>query len=269
MNNPFKIELTKLFELYTKYLVELNLHEHEYSFLFDKIISNTEAAIILINKSNDHYKEVLILLRSALETSILLSYLFAYPKNYEDYKNDCNLAQFRNAFITYRDQIMYIRDIVAISEKEESLDNFQKNLYFTYGNLSKKHKDKYKNKLHIDEDKIILNDSSMSKLDELLIKEKLIFSRMHYLIKELEKKPFLEKNFLTKRTILFDYNKLSQLTHSHMYAWLDKNLHSDFYIYHLIQMILFLPLCYMGIQNDSETKKELYRTIVKLNSITC
>lgn len=267
MDNSFKIELTKLFELYTKYLVELNLHEHEYCFLFDKIISNTEAALILINNTVK-YKEALIILRSALETSLLLSYLFVYPEKYEDYKNDCNLAQFKNAFITYRDQIMHNRDIVKNTEKEEDLDYFQKNLYFTYGNLSKKHKDKYKNELHIDEDKIILNDSSTSRLETLLANEKLIFSRIYYLIEELEKKPFLEKKLFVKRTFWFEYNKLSQLSHSEMHAWLDEKMHSDFNIYHTIQMILILPICYMCIQNDSETKKELYATIEKLNFIT-
>ena len=92
-----------------------------YTFL-KKIISNVKSANILI-KAN-HLNEAKIILRSAIETVVLATYLVEFPDKIDAYFDDIQIIKIKNNFIeykmTYEGEVSYI-DGHCISKKELKL----------------------------------------------------------------------------------------------------------------------------------------------------
>ena len=68
--------------------------------LIKKIISNADAANKLIFEG--HIKEAKIVLRSAVESVILITYLSQFPEKIDDYLDEAQILKIKNNFIIYK-----------------------------------------------------------------------------------------------------------------------------------------------------------------------
>lgn len=71
-----------------------------YLTLIKKIISNADAANKLILEG--HIKKAKIILRSAVESVILITYLSQFPEKIEDYLDEAQIIKIKNNFIIYK-----------------------------------------------------------------------------------------------------------------------------------------------------------------------
>ena len=71
-----------------------------YLTLIKKIISNADAANKLIFEG--HIKEAKIILRSAVESVILITYLSQFLEKIEDYLDEAQILKIKNNFIIYK-----------------------------------------------------------------------------------------------------------------------------------------------------------------------
>jgi len=131
-----------------------------YLTLIKKIISNADAANKLIFEG--HIKESKIILRSAVESVILITYLSQFPEKIEDYLDEAQILKIKNNFIIYKN----IRDGepidvngTTISKEELSAENER-----CFNSIQEQAKQKILEGIGVKEYKI--NNSNFPKFDK-------------------------------------------------------------------------------------------------------
>lgn len=209
--------------------------------LLNKINSNLEAASLLLRRNYPH--EIKIILRSAFETIVLMSYILEKPENEAFYKNDSIMLLFKRKFQIYKNIIHYKDSFPKLLEhnKAEFLSFFNK-----VKDIALK---------HLGED--ICSKLSKGEIDEKSLEKKLCTMpksmKTGTLLKNLETN--LETELLKKYGLEI-YDKLSQTAHGALFSWMDKpDINRDIKdLYSYFLEIIFLSLITLkkaGVKSDN------------------
>ena len=181
-----------------------------------KIISNATSANILIYEGQ--INEAKIVLRSAIESVILVTYLSQFPEKTEDYIDEAQITKIKNNFI-----------ILKSYKEGEPID--------AYGNTCTKEFLIKENKRCFDEinkrvqNKILkglnlkefnITDENFDKFDKYFTAFRPDFMRFDKMFRELDKKGFKIKDiqdYSLKDIVYCFYNESSQVAHSCFLDW--------------------------------------------------
>ena len=120
-----KERLSNFINMYSDFIEELLKDEYfkdhfVTGFVFNKIRSNLHAAIYILDRG--FFQEAQIILRSALESSLLLLYIMESPDKEKEYIETNFILQFKNDFITYKNRVKYYnKDINVVKQYEAFL----------------------------------------------------------------------------------------------------------------------------------------------------
>ena len=153
-----------------------------YLTLIKKIISNADAANKLIFEG--HIKESKIILRSAVESVILITYLSQFPEKIEDYLDEAQILKIKNNFIIYknmRDGEPIDVNGTTISKEELSAENER-----CFNSIQEQAKQKILEGIGVKEYRI--NDSNFEKFDKYFTSFRPQFMKYEKMFKELRKR---------------------------------------------------------------------------------
>lgn len=183
--------------------------------LLRKIISNLECINELLTEQFTH--EILIILRSAIETIILFCYLTTHLDKEQEYILDSELLELKNTFILVKN---WKKDIDT-----ESVVNLDLQEAFSYHeeifnkHLSQENKEYVLKKLNLKEYKLTLEN--LNNIDSFFRNDKRIkkpfFMNIEQMLAELPK--FEEIGAELRDLIYSDYNINSQVTHGQYHLW--------------------------------------------------
>ncbi len=211
--------------------------------LIQKIISNAYSANILIKEGQ--INEAKILLRSATETVILVTYLSKFQDKINDYLDESQILKVKNMFITYK----MLRDGEVIDEngrigtKAEVAQEIKKN----FDIITNSAKTKLLKNIGIDD--FIISDNSYDKIDKYFTKKfRPVFFKYKDMYEELDRIDFKIKDdkeeFSLKDIVYGFYNDSSQIAHGCFMDWnrkIEFNKREASYMFHFfIKTTLFL-----------------------------
>ena len=183
--------------------------------LLRKIISNLECINELLAEQFTH--EILIILRSAIETIILFCYLTTHLDKEQEYILDSELLELKNTFILVKN---WKKDIDT-----ESVVNLDLQEAFSYHeeifnkHLSQENKEYVLKKLNLKEYKLTLEN--LNNIDSFFRNDnrtkKPFFMNIEQMLAELPK--FEEIGAELRDLIYSDYNLNSQVTHGQYHLW--------------------------------------------------
>lgn len=244
-----------------------------YLTLIKKIISNADAANKLIFEG--HIKESKIILRSAIESVILITYLSQFPEKIEDYIDEAQILKIKNNFIIYksmRDGEPIDVNGTTISKEELSAENEK---YFN--SIQEQAKQKILKGIGVKEYKI--SDSIFPKFDKYFTNFRPQFMKYEKMIKELDDTGFkLEVEFIFGlRDIVYGfYNDSSQIAHSCFLDWSEPTYftkkEAEYMFHFFMKVTLFLKVLLKGsvnFENDHTPQfvREMRKTNDKLEMI--
>ena len=134
--------------------------------LLRKTISHLECINVLLAEQFPH--EILIILRSALESTLLFCYLTVYPEKQAEYISDCQLIELKNTFISLKN---FKKDMEIGAGYEVEWDRLTAEFEKGFKqNLSKENQDYLIKKSKINECK--LTNDNFDKIDKFLLKSR-------------------------------------------------------------------------------------------------
>ena len=229
-----------------------------YYVLIKKIISNVTSANILIYEN--YINEAKILLRSAVETVILITYLSQFPMKISDYLDEAQILKLKCNFIAYKEMREGEPiDILGNTCTKEELSKENKRCFDI---IQESAKSKILKAIGLED--FVITEENIEKFDKYFKNYKPEFMKYENMYKELDKAGFKLKDVFeySLRDIVYGfYNDSSQVTHG---CFLDWNRKSKFnqreaeYIFHFfIKVTLFLKVLLKGTINfDTETSKQ-------------
>lgn len=183
--------------------------------LLRKIISNLECINELLTEQFTH--EILIILRSAIETIILFCYLTTHLDKEKDYILDSELLEFKNTFIIVKN---WKKDIDTGTQPNLNLQeiiNYHNEIFNKH--LSQENKEYILKKLKIKDYMLTLED--LNNIDSFFRNDKRIkkpfFMNIEQMLSELPK--FEEIGAELRDLVYCDYNLNSQVTHGQYHLW--------------------------------------------------
>lgn len=190
--------------------------------LLRKTISHLECINTLLREQFTH--EILIILRSAFESTLLFCYLTVHPEKEQEYISDSELMEFKNTFIIVKN---WKKDIDL--ENPWNLDwndviEYHETIFNEH--LSKQNKNYILNKLKFKEYKV--NHETFDEIDKFFRNDprlkKPFFMNLEKMYSELPEIHQLGAEF---RDLVFsDYNLDSQVTHGQYQLW-TRGLYTD------------------------------------------
>lgn len=214
-----------------------------YFVLIKKIISNASAANNLI--SNGYFKEAKIVLRSAIETVILITYLSQFPRKVEDYLDEAQILKIKNNFIIYK--CMKEGEPVDVNGRIVTKEEIPAESERCFDSIQDSAKKKILDGVSVKEYKI--NDSNFEMFNEYFTKFRPQFMTYEKMFKELDEAGFKIKDefiFSLRDIVYCFYNDSSQIAHS---CFLDWSTSTHFtqkeaeYMFHFfIKVTLFLKV---------------------------
>lgn len=211
--------------------------------LIQKIVSNSYSANILIKEGQ--INEAKILLRSATETVILVTYLSKFQDRINDYLDESQILKIKNMFMIYK--LLRNGEVIdengRIGTKEDAALAIKKNFDVIT--------DSAKTKLleNIDIDDFIISTDSYDKIDKYFTKKfRPVFFKYKDMYEELDKIGFKIKDdkeeFSLKDIVYGFYNDSSQVAHGCFMDWnrkIEFNKQEATYMFHFfIKTTLFL-----------------------------
>lgn len=238
-----------------------------YLTLIKKIISNADAANKLIFEG--HIKESKIILRSAVESVILITYLLQFPEKIEDYLDEAQILKIKNNFIIYknmRDGEPIDVNGTTISKEELSVENER-----CFNSIQEQAKQKILKGIGIKEYKI--NNSNFEKFDKYFTNFRPQFIKYEKMFKELDDIGFkLEDDFIFGlRDIVYGfYNDSSQIAHGCFLDWSEPThftqKEAEYMFHFFIKVTLFLKVLLKGSVNfENDHTPQFVREMRKLN----
>ena len=211
--------------------------------LIQKIVSNSYSANILIKEGQ--INEAKILLRSATETVILVTYLSKFQDRINDYLDESQILKIKNMFMIYK--LLRNGEVVdengRIGTKEDAALAIQKN----FDVITDSEKTKLLENIGIDD--FIISTDSYDKIDKYFTKKfRPVFFKYKDMYEELDKIGFKIKDdkeeFSLKDIVYGFYNDSSQVAHGCFMDWnrkIEFNKQEATYMFHFfIKMTLFL-----------------------------
>ena len=238
-----------------------------YLTLIKKIISNADAANKLILEG--HIKESKIILRSAVESVILITYLSQFPEKIEDYLDEAQILKIKNNFIIYknmRDGEPIDVNGTTISKEELSAENEK-----CFNSIQEQAKQKILKGIGIKEYKI--NNSNFEKFDKYFTNFRPQFIKYEKMFKELDDIGFkLEDDFIFGlRDIVYGfYNDSSQIAHGCFLDWSEPThftqKEAEYMFHFFIKVTLFLKVLLKGSVNfENDHTPQFVREMRKSN----
>ncbi len=238
-----------------------------YLTLIKKIISNADAANKLILEG--HIKESKIILRSAVESVILITYLSQFPEKIEDYLDEAQILKIKNNFIIYknmRDGEPIDVNGTTISKEELSAENER-----CFISIQEQAKQKILKGIGVDTYKI--NDSNFEKFDKYFTNFRPQFMKYEKMFKELDNIGFkLEDDFIFGlRDIVYGfYNDSSQIAHGCFLDWSEPThftqKEAEYMFHFFMKVTLFLKVLLKGSVNfENANTPQLVREMRKSN----
>jgi len=172
----------------------------------------------------NHYNEARIIVRSAIESVLLFSFLITHPDKIQEYDEESLLLEFKNSFIEMKE---LRTDLSNILLEKSQLEIYQED-YITYNKemfklLSVTKQEDILKILGIDE--YILNDDTFNKLDKYLKDFRPEFQKFNKFFALKEDFPDLPIDL--KEFLFGHYNIYSQITHGALYKSFDKTTTRD------------------------------------------
>lgn len=215
--------------------------------LIKKIISNATSANILMYEGQ--INEAKIILRSAVETVILITYLSQFPDKINDYLDEAQIIKIKNNFIVFKN----IKDGEPVdvygntcTREELSIENKR-----CFDEMSEYAKYKILNAVNADD--FVITDKNFKSFDKFFTNFRPYFFRFEKMLKELDSIDFKIKdvfNYSLKDIIYCFYNESSQVAHScfldwhHKIKFNKKEIESLFHFF--IKVTLFLQVVLKG-----------------------
>ena len=238
-----------------------------YLTLIKKIISNADAANKLIFEG--HIKESKIILRSAVESVILITYLSQFPEKIEAYLDEAQILKIKNNFIIYknmRDGEPIDVNGTTISKEELSAENEK-----CFNSIQEQAKQKILKGIGIKEYKI--NNSNFEKFDKYFTNFRPQFIKYEKMFKELDDIGFkLEDDFIFGlRDIVYGfYNDSSQIAHGCFLDWSEPThftqKEAEYMFHFFIKVTLFLKVLLKGSVNfENDHTPQFVREMRKSN----
>ena len=238
-----------------------------YLTLIKKIISNADAANKLIFEG--HIKESKIILRSAVESVILITYLSQFPEKIEDYLDEAQILKIKNNFIIYknmRDGEPIDVNGTTISKEELSAENER-----CFNSIQEQAKQKILKGIGIKEYKI--NNSNFEKFDKYFTNFRPQFIKYEKMFKELDDIGFkLEDDFIFGlRDIVYGfYNDSSQIAHGCFLDWSEPTYftqkEAEYMFHFFMKVTLFLKVLLKGSVNfENDYTPQFVREMRKSN----
>ena len=211
--------------------------------LIQKIISNAYSANILIKEGQ--INEAKILLRSATETVILVTYLSKFQDRINDYLDESQILKIKNMFMIYK--LLRNGEVVdengRIGTKEDAALAIKKN----FDVITDSAKTKLLENIGIED--FIISTDSYDKIDKYFTKKfRPVFFKYKDMYEELDKIGFKIKDdkeeFSLKDIVYGFYNDSSQVAHGCFMDWnrkIEFNKQEATYMFHFfIKTTLFL-----------------------------
>lgn len=211
--------------------------------LIQKIVSNSYSANILIKEGQ--INEAKILLRSATETVILVTYLSKFQDRINDYLDESQILKIKNMFITYK--MLHDGEVIdengRIGTKEDAALAIKKN----FDVITDSAKTKLLENIGIED--FIISTDSYDKIDKYFTKKfRPVFFKYKDMYEELDKIGFKIKDdkeeFSLKDIVYGFYNDSSQVAHGCFMDWnrkIEFNKQEASYMFHFfIKTTLFL-----------------------------
>ncbi len=238
-----------------------------YLTLIKKIISNADAANKLIFEG--HIKESKIILRCAVESVILITYLSQFPEKIEDYLDEAQILKIKNNFIIYknmRDGEPFDVNGTTISKEELSAENER-----CFNSIQEQAKQKILKGIGIKEYKI--NNSNFEKFDKYFTNFRPQFIKYEKMFKELDDIGFkLEDDFIFGlRDIVYGfYNDSSQIAHGCFLDWSEPTYftqkEAEYMFHFFMKVTLFLKVLLKGSVNfENDHTPQFVREMRKSN----
>lgn len=238
-----------------------------YLTLIKKIISNADAANKLIFER--HIKEAKIILRSAVESVILITYLSQFPEKIEDYLDEAQILKIKNNFIIYknmRDGEPIDINGTTITKEELSAENER-----CFNSIQEQAKQKILKGVGVKEYQI--NNSNFSKFDKYFTKFRPQFIKYEKMFKELDDAGFnLKDEFIfSLRDIVYGfYNDSSQIAHGCFLDWSEPTTftqkEAEYMFHFFMKVTLFLKVLLKGSVNfENAHTPQLVREMRKSN----
>ena len=232
-----------------------------------KIISNADAANKLILEG--HIKESKIILRSAVESVILITYLSQFPEKIEDYLDEAQILKIKNNFIIYknmRDGEPIDVNGTTISKEELSAENER-----CFNSIQEQAKQKILKGIGTKE--YIINDSNFLKFNKYFSNFRPQFMKYEKMFKDLDDAEFkLEDEFIFGlRDIVYGfYNDSSQIAHGCFLDWSEPTIftqkEAEYMFHFFMKVTLFLKVLLKGAVNfENAHTPQLVREIRKSN----
>ena len=211
--------------------------------LIQKIVSNSYSANILIKEGQ--INEAKILLRSATETVILVTYLSKFQDRINDYLDESQILKIKNMFMIYK--LLRNGEVVdengRIGTKEDAALAIKKN----FDVITNSAKTKLLENIGIDD--FIISTDSYDKIDKYFTKKfRPVFFKYKDMYEELDKIGFKinddKEEFSLKDIVYGFYNDSSQVAHGCFMDWnrkIEFNKQEATYMFHFfIKTTLFL-----------------------------
>ena len=238
-----------------------------YLTLIKKIISNADAANKLILEG--HIKEAKIILRSAVESVILITYLSQFPEKIKDYLDEAQILKIKNNFIIYknmRDGEPIDVNGTTISKEELSAENER-----CFNSIQEQAKQKIL--IGIGVNAYNINDSNFSKFDKYFTNFRPQFMKYEKMFKELDDAGFkLEDEFIFGlRDIVYGfYNDSSQIAHGCFLDWSEPTYftqkETEYMFHFFMKVTLFLKVLLKGSVNfENDHTPQFVREMQKSN----
>lgn len=235
-----------------------------YYVLIKKIISNATSANILIYEN--YINEAKILLRSAVETVILITYLTQFPEKINDYLDEAQIIKIKNNFIIFKStKEGEPIDIEGNTCTKEQLSQENKRCF---NMIQESAKIKILKSIGVED--FVITEDNYEKFNKYFKNFKPEFMRYEKMYKELDKAGFKLKDIFeySLRDIVYGfYNDSSQVTHG---CFLDWNRKAKFtqkeaeYIFHFfIKTTLFLKVLLKGSINFDTVASKQYSPAMK------
>lgn len=184
--------------------------------LIKKIISNADAANKLIFEG--HIKEAKIVLRSAVESVILIPYLSQFPEKIDDYLGEAQILKIKNNFIIYKS--IQDGEPLNINGKTASKEELSAENKRCFNLIQDSAKNKILKGIGIKDYEI--DNLNFEKVDKYFTNFRPQFMRYEKMFKELDEIGFQIKDefIFSLRDIVYGfYNDGSQIAHSCFLDW--------------------------------------------------
>lgn len=257
----FHQEIGKLIFAFSQIVETIKYDSKEllvYYVLIRKIISNATSANILIYEG--YINESKIILRSAVETVILITYLTQFPEKINDFLDEAQIIKIKNNFIVFKatkegEPI----DIEGNTCTKEQLSQENKRCF---NMIQESAKIKILKSIGVED--FVITEYNYEKFNKYFTNFKPQFMKYENMYKELDKAGFKLKDVFeySLRDIVYGfYNDSSQIAHGCFLDWHHKiklsQKEAEYLFHFFIKVTLFLKVLLKGTINfDTETSKQ-------------